>query len=646
MYDAPAVPAPIITPNDMQSSPQAGHLAQVERTLGNALAFAAHAQPYQLLSRLKIMLEDRRRRLAPLRDEWLDCYRRHNSMYSPDVLAKIGPNRSKIWIGITAQKDHAAHAAIMQSLKDPEWELEPDEIPEGLQIPPALRAIITDKITRAKAGLKKEMDFQLKQAHLQDHLTMYAHELVVTGSGALKGPFTVPVFEEDWQTIFHPATTSLSIEKVQVKGYRPDFSYCSVFSLFPDMESATVQGSSGIFEELLLSRSQLIELTSQPGFNPIAVLNVLRETPGGNAVIEPWMTELRSIGGDASPSDTSRYSVICFYGPITGRDLAACGVPIDGHLLEMQVIANIWWCGGHLLKAKRHPGKTIPYYISPYVLRSGFGPFGKGVPMLGKSSQDTVNAASRMMLDNAAIASGPLVEVVTDLLMPGEDPRDIHGWKVWLTKSDGTERKAVSIYEIPAYTDHFIKIIQMSRQHMDEETFVPSLTQGEQGERTTDTATGMSILNTNANRTFANVMLLSENKALLPLLEAQYQWNMAFNANVSLLARMKVAISGYAAIQARELKTQNLIMFAKMFANHPSLKTVAVMRKIARGMDENPDELVFSEDELMGLTPTNPAQDATQPGQVANMTAAQQQSAPPGSPDISPPQGIPGETPA
>lgn len=630
MVDAPAL-APIITPQDMAVSPQAGHLAQVERTLGIALAVAAQVQPRNLISRLSLMLEERRRRRQPLVDEWLDCYRRHNSMYSSDVLSKIGPNRSRIWVGVTAQKDHAAHAAIMQTLKDPQWDLDPEDLPQGLQIHPILRQRINEKIMQAKAGMKSEMEAQLQQAHIQDHLTMYGHELVVAGSGALKGPFTVPVYEEDWQTVYDPLADALSVQQVKVKGHRPDFSYCSIFNLFPDMECASVQGSSGIFEELQLSRTELINLSEQPGFNPIAVLNVLRESPGGNAVIEPWMTEIRAIGGDSSPSDTNRYSVVCFYGPITGRDLAACGVQIEDALLDMQVIANIWWCGGHLLKAKRHPGKQIPYYIAPYVLRTGFGPFGKGVPMLGKSSQDTINAATRMMLDNAAIASGPMIELIPSLLMPGEDPRDIHGWKVWLAKDDGSQRKALSIYEIPAYTDLFLKIVQTARQHMDEETFVPSLTQGEQGERTTDTATGMSILNANANRTFAQVMLLTENKTLRPLLEAQYHWNMAFSPNVDILARMQVSVGGYAAIQAKELMVQNLIAFVKMFANHPALKTVEAMRQIARGMDIDPDQILFTEDELMGATPTDPAQDATQPGQVAGMTAAQP--ALPGAPD-------------
>jgi len=597
------VQAMAIRPSDHQLSNRAAHLAEVENTLGAALE--TMSRPSNLVARLNTELEVRRRRRETLEQEWLDAYRRYNNEYSPNVMARFKAGRSKLWVGLTQMKVHSAHAAIMDFLSDEPWDLDPAPIPDDAELHPFLiqQGItiqhIREEMRVRTESMKTEISNQLDEVDLPENLDLAVLEMTITGSGALKGPFTVKDKKSDWEVGFD-ANMEVVANEIERQGHKPDVKYCSIFNLYPDMEATSVQDGNGIFEELFLTRAQMMDLAMQSGFNTSSVLRILRDFPAGNANLETHQIELRTIAGDADPNASKRYRVIVYHGPVTGQELSNAGVKMPYELQSLETQGCIWYCGQFVLKAKQHKGR-IPYNIIPYVKRAGFGPFGKGVPYLGKGSQDAINAAARIMIDNAAIASGPLLDVNMDLLQPGEKVDDIRAWRVIYSKHDGNNSKrAVNVFEIPAYTDQFIKIIHLFRQLMDEETFMPSLTSGMEGTNTNDTATGMSILNSNANRSLKKVMRNIDAFGLEPLIEAMYDWNMRHNPKREILGKMLVRAKGSAAIMAKEIQTQKMMQFAQMFAGHPDLKSTEAMREIADGMDIKPDTMVVSDEEKAG----------------------------------------------
>jgi hypothetical protein len=405
------------------------------------------------------------------------------------------------------------------------------------------------------------------------------------------------------------------------------------------MECNDVQKGDGIFEEMLMTRGELIALMEQPDINGDAILATLQEKPYGNAVIDPIMSELRMLSGDPDPMATNRYSVVEYYGPIMGRELAQAGMSIPDKFMNMQVNANVLFTGRYILRAKVHKG-IIPYHLMPYVQRPGKSPFGKGLPMLCKHSQDTINGSARMMLDNAAISSGPIIEANQILLAPGQDPRDIHGWKVFISKIDpisGQNVRAIHVYDLPNYTPYFLKLIEMFRAYMDEESFIPSLTGGQQGSRTTKTALGMSILNANSNRTLKKIMRNVDNYGIKPLIRAYVEWNMRYTPDMSMLARVRVKAKGVASVMAAEMQVDRLMALTGAFGHLPFFKVVNAMRQIVDGMDLPVDDLVMNDQEMAGLI----AMDTQGGAGETEMAAATPQ---PGGP-AQPPTQNPGKTP-
>lgn len=580
-------------------------------TLGASLE--SMTRPSALVSRLDSLLDTRRRQREPLEREWVEAYRRYNNQYDPGTYAKLNPKKSRAWVGLTAMKVNAAHAAIMDLLSQGSWDLEPAHIPDDTEVHPILQQagvtlpLIKDEIRRRTVGLKEEMQRQLDESDFDEHLDMAVLEAVITGSGAIRGPITERDEEEDWEMelgdgAFQGDITDFIMVPKSRTGVKPTCNYVSIFNLYPDMESLTVQRGNGIFEEMLLTRAQMIALALQPGIDTLAVLRVLRENPGGNANLMPHQITMRRMAGNADPQASKLYRVIVYHGPVSGQELENAGAHLDETSKSMEVQACVWYCGKYLFKARPYKGRR-PYNIFPYVRRAGFGPFGIGLPMLVQTSQDAINAATRMMLDNAAIASGPFIEANVELLQPGENPADLHAWRVFLSKHDGeNSKRAISIYDIPAYTSLFLQLIDQFRRFMDEESFIPSITNGMDQSFANDTATGASILNSNANRSMKQVMRNIDGYGIEPFIEAWYEWQLRYNPRTELLAKMKPVAKGVRAVMAKEVQAQKLLQFAQAWMGHPDLKATNLMREHASAIELNPDDAVATPEEKMGMT--------------------------------------------
>lgn len=568
--------------------------------------------PSSLCAALDAKLNDRRMRRTILENEWIDCFRRYDGQYDAQTLVRlIASKRSRMWLGFTSMKVHSAHAAQMDYLigtDDNPWDLEPEPLPHGLVLPPeimemgitpdALKAEIKDRTER----LKIEIEGQLDDADFVSHLSDTTFEQCLLGTGAMKGPITVKDERDDYQMVLDSDVFKLYPQEVRIEGYKPSIKSISIFSCYPDMECSNVQLGDGFFEEEFLTRQEMIELATEPGVNPTAILGILNELPNGNARLTPEMVQLRMLSGDTDAMATNRYAVYHYYGPITGQELSNAGVDIPEQTRNLHVQAHVLYCAGRILRARLHKG-PIPYYLIPYVPRPGKSPFGKGIAMLAKDTQDAINAAARMMIDNAAISSGPLIEANMHLMMPGEDPTDIYGWRVFLSKYDnlgGSQKQAIRVFDLKNYAPLFIQIINLFRQFMDEATFIPSITEGNQSGRNTKTATGMSILNSNSNRAMKTIMRSIDNKGIKPLIKAMVAWNMRFNPDMSILARVKVRAKGVSAVMAKEMQADRITAVTAAFGQQPWFKTIDAAREIVHSMDIPEDKLIMTDEEMMG----------------------------------------------
>ncbi len=594
-----------VTTEDNAISPVANKIQEIEQSLGRHIDSLAPSSG--LVGWLDRMFWERRNRRLPLEREWLQSYQRFLGQYPAEIKKAMDPRRSQIWVGLTAMYCNAAHSAIMDMIRgagdEQSWSLEPEKIPDNTPIPPELEeqgftvVSLRKEMRKRVEAMSEMMVNQLDDTRYEEQLDLAVYQGVITGSGAMKGPETVVDNGYHWNMnldLNMQATPGIK----QHNGHKPAYRHVSILNLYPDMDSVNVEDGAGIFEEMMMTRRQLMELAIRPGFNPAAVIRCLREAPSGDYTLLPHQVELQAITGDAIPHLSHRYRVRRYVGEVAGEQLHQAGAKVPRETWQMAIQADVWFCGPYMIRGKMHNG-PIPYYIFPFSRRPTT-PFGRGVPMLSKHSQNAINGAARAIMDNAAVASGPIMEINTRIveLTPGKDPSDIQGWDVYLSDHEGLSgTHAIKVHDFPAKVDQFLKIFEKFMQIMEHETFLPMLMQGQTRQGMTKTLGGMSMLQTNASKTIKKVLRYIDDYMVEPLVRALYDWNMRFNPDQAIMVPAKIRAKGTLSILSNEVLTQRMMQLLQVAIQHPDFKFDEAINIIGKAMGVPMNRLVFSDEE-------------------------------------------------
>lgn len=359
-----------------------------------------------------------------------------------------------------------------------------------------------------------------------------------------------------------------------------------------------------MFRRHVLTRRQFRELSDLPAFDSEIVLSILKNNRGGNHEEEDHERTRRQIAGIQDHGDSRRYELLEFWGTIDGYDLQDVGVELpEGSDPSADFDANVWICSGKVIKAAMNPvkGYRIPYNIFPYE-RTPHQFWGVGVPRMMRDSQQTMNAATRIWLDNMALSSGPMVEVNTDLLAAGEDPTDLHPWRVFLRSGGDGSMPAVRYYQPVANANGLNQIIEIFRRFADETTSLPSYTHGEQTKSLNKTATGISMLMGAANVALKSTIKNIDDFLIRPMIESLFHFNMNFGVNERAKGDLKVVARGSTALVQKEVQSQRLLQFLSLVSNPMDSQLVdraKLLRDIAQSMDIDPDDVIKSEEQLI-----------------------------------------------
>ncbi len=249
-----------------------------------------------------------------------------------------------------------------------------------------------------------------------------------------------------------------------------------------------------------------------------------------------------------------------------------------------------------MIRARLNPSISggIPYNIFPYE-RTPHQLWGTGVPKMMRDSQDTINAAVRIFIDNQAISSGPQVEVNTSMLPAGADVTDIHPWKIWLREGGDSATPMLRFYQPQNVSAHLTTVIELFRRFADEETSMPSYSHGQQTPGMTKTASGMSMLMGAASIAVKSIIKNIDDYLTRPLISSLYNWNMRWNLKEEIKGDMKIVARGSTALLAKEVQSQRLIQFAQMTANNIDLPLTdrrGVLNEVCKALDLDPDKLL------------------------------------------------------
>ena len=603
----------------------------------NRKEYEQESEMHSLAASMTEKWEEYKNARTDIEHRWLEDLRSFNSQYDSDVLSKVNSSegkRSKVYVGLTRTKCIAAYSRIVDLLfqaGDRFWNIEPTPIadlgPQAEQdlaqqaiqevtqltgeAPVDSRELIGARMDELAGDFQDEMQARAKQASddmqalIEDQLVeedaeikikQALMEMVIMGSGCIKSA-TIKIKKTE-RFFQDPADGQFTLMYEEEPA--PDIEAVSIFDIYPDPYASTMNEADGLFRRHILNRSQFKRLGESDGFDQELIDQCLRMYAEGNHTEASHEKERRDIANVNRLGESNRFEVLEYWGLVSGHDLESYGLEIEDEADQYQ--ANVWVSSGKVLKVQMNPMLTqkIPYQIFPYE-KTPHQFWGVGVARMMRDSQATMNAATRMYIDNIAISSAPMIEVNSDLLAAGEDPTDIYPMRVFIREGGDASVPMMRFYQPNNVTQGLGNIIEMFRTFADETTSLPSYTHGEQSRGLNKTATGISMLMGAANVALKSTIKNIDDYLTKPLIESLYYWNMEWSEDDAVKGDSKVVARGSSALIAKEMQSQRLLQFLEITSNPmdaPLIKRKKLLEDVAASMDIDPEQVIVTDEEL------------------------------------------------
>jgi len=601
---------------------------------------------------------------ATVEQRWLNDLRQFKGVYSPEEAARLPAGKSRVHTRMTRIKVKTATARLMDLVfpagSDDNWSMETTPVtdvtpdPAVMQVlvqqlqrmptPDEIRVAIQAQADKACKLMETEIRDQLVEAKYRKLIKLVINSGNLFGTGILKGPLVNRTFKKTWAMDEVGKWNLTSIPKLS-----PFIDFTPVWEMYPESLATSFSEARFNFQRSIMPKHQVLELCSRPDFSTKVIKEYLRDNPDGDTVMLGWETELRMLGWNLSGNTTKgkRYEILEYWGIIESQELLDMGLDLPDDAQD-EFWANVWLIGNKVIKIEVQPieGMQLPYFAY-YWDKDETSIFGEGIPTVIRDDDRSLNAATRALLDNAAICAGPMVEVNVDLLHPDEDPNDVHPFKVWLRSGVGAEAQYPAVREVGlnSHTNEYQGLAQFFANNIHEAT-IPSYMHGEATSKGSvgRTASGLSMLMSAAQVTFKDQLFSLDDDVQGPFLESAYHWNMQFNPKQEIKGDFNVVVKGTSSLVAREIRASNLDQFANSTLNQfdsPFIDRHALNKQRAKVLELGDDIirdkeqafLLMAQQALAGGLENAPAQNGNPQGNMSPVQGAQAAPSLPGAGD-------------
>lgn len=558
-------------------------------------------------------------------DQWLRNLRQYLGKYDPDV--PIDADQSRAYPKVTRVKVVSMVSRLMSLLfpaDEANWSLEPSPVPEldeqrlqrmleawAARDPQAevtqesLDKFLVDYAAERTRRLSEIITDQLNDVgdkDARDYSTLVRRVVasaVKFSMGVLKGPMTIETSER--RVRIDPLTRLPTIS--QETRYRPYFEFVPVWDYYPDMSAKSFDQMDGQFQRHVFSKHQLLALAKRGDFDTKAIRDFIASNPDGNCTRQNHETQMSTLSNEKAPTVANKYEVLEWWGHVSGGDLAAAGVEVPEELHTAEVKATLWLLGESVIKAARDPFPDGARMYHQFIFEDDeVNLCGSGLPPIVRDSQLAVSTAARMLMDNAAVACGPQVEVDENLLAAGQDAR-VRPFQVWRKDEDAPPNSGNAVRELKfdAHIGELLQVVRTFKGLADEETFVGPMTGGDMANAPSEamrTTGGASMLMGNAALPFRDIVR-NFDAFTASVIYSLVKWNELFNVDEDIFGDVRPVPRGATSLIAKELRAFALDNLANTMTEDERLyidmKALARHRLLVRDLPLN--ELMVSDEE-------------------------------------------------
>ena len=573
----------------------------------------------------------------------LKSIRQRRGEYDPDILAQIlEQGGSTIYMMLASNKCRSAASWLRDVLLDTSdekpWTLAPAPVPElspdivaasvmegqqqiqqmyqqgqnpsDAEVRELLMSIKDMAVAQQReiaeadaARMEAKMQTQFLEGGWVRALSDFIDDVVTFPSAIIKGPVVRKKPKMKWEK-GGPSGYQLQIEDTLVL----EWDRVDPFMAYPAPDATSVDDGYFI-ERHKLARSDLRQMIDVEGYSNGAILGVLDDY--GRGGLREWLyvdTAKATAEGKSTfgvmQNASELIDALQFWGPVQGKLLREWGVPEDqvpDELEEYQVEA--WLIGHWVIKAVVNPDPLgrKPYYKASYEEVPGAF-WGNSVNDLCRDSQNMCNATARALANNMGLASGPQVVYNVDRLPKGENITQLFPWKIWQTTSDpqGGTQPPMQFFQPNSMAQELLLVYDKFSVLADEYTGIPRYMTGDSPAGGAGrTASGMSMLMSNAGKSIKQVIAAIDEHVIKPSVDRLYFYNMQFSDDVDLKGDINIVARGATALMVREAAHQRQMEFLQITAANPVVGQIVgnegvaeIIRNVAKDLALNTDKIV------------------------------------------------------
>lgn len=417
------------------------------------------------------------------------------------------------------------------------------------------------------------------------------------GSGVLKGP--IP---EAKRTQAYKDGALIIQEEIKPTSRRIDPK-----NFYPDGGCGdSIHNGRYTWEVDYITPKQLAALKADPDYISETVDLCLEEGP-------KHAGESRKTTDGLDVPDKDLFQIWYYHGYALREDLEAAGCECQPDQ-QINIPAVFTMVNDRVIKGTLNPLDTgdFPYDVIPWQRRKNM-PWGTGVGRQIRTPQRMVLGASRTLLTNAGRAAGPIFVLKNGVITPADGAMEITPWKMFYAgESDTTDdvSKCMTMFTIPDMRESLMAIIQWGLKLAEDVTGLPMLLQGQQG-GAPDTLGGQQLLDRNASGVLRRIARTFDDCITEPHVRRYYAWLLQYGEDDE-KGEFVIDAKGSTALVDRDNERQQIqgLLGASLNPAY-GLSPKKLMTELLRANKRNPDDLMYSDDELKAMQqqqpPPNPA---------------------------------------
>ena len=539
--------------------------------------------------------------------------------------------RSQTFIGITKQKCIAAHAIIV------------DTIMQGGQVPFFLSdANVTkeqlsempkeeqDALRQRREMMEATMKDQLKRCKASRKIS----DLILSGSiyGESWAKHTIKNVEKKSYQKIEQEDGSIIWEPTEESDRYPNFHNVSIWDMYRDLETASIQKGRAIIQRTPISVYDLRQMTDgkEPGVIMKNVEIVISEQSNKELADTSSLTPaLRDLDQRERKID-----LLMYWGRVPVKlakkfvkeemkgkinideedEKAMDDNEDNGHDLETM----IWTANGKIVKFMIGEKGKRPFYRFVWDHNKD-SLENEGVADNLAQIQSLMNGAVRAFEDNKKLSSNVMVAIKRRLLMDG-NKEFVPGKTFDLSEECEDVRQAIQQIVIQDVGDSLLSMIGSAEQFADDESFIPRVQQGSGGSGR-ETAFELSQRLEKSGKYLGKVIRNLDYGVIEPFIKDLYEYNMeSFIEDDIGQGNYRVHANGFTSFQNRVTKLSALRQILELIQGDPEIREeiniIELYKEFAELLDIDVDRFALSKEDDEGKKEQEAAQAEQQQRQV------------------------------